>query len=164
MSEEQNDTQHPPTVEGEFVEGENTPDVESVDAQSLLNYSQRIRRQAAHQLTQGGIPTDKDQFNMLLNVLRDMDHTSVQRSKLDIDRESLTNDRQAQEIVKQIYQSGGRSLLRSEEPVHRGSLEPDELPEYEPVRGETQIGVVEEDTQSFFNRMDGTNEGSESQS
>lgn len=144
------------TLDGEYIEADGE---ERVDTQTLLNYSQKIRKRFVQELTHDGLPTDNKDREFLLQALREMDQTSVNRSKLDIDREALSNDRQAQMIVEKIYQSGG-NVLESSKPVERSSPEPQEgeLPEYSGVENETKSGLVNEDSKGFLSRMDGESE------
>lgn len=125
---------------------------EGLDAQTLLNYSQLTRKQLVEQMTADGLPNDNKNIEMLLHTLRDMDQTSVNRSKLDIDREIMSNDKRAQELVDRIYRNNPNVLEQGGGNGTPAGIE--KLPSYEHDEGEKQQGVVDENYQSFLKRMD----------
>ena len=145
-------------IEGDYLSYDDDEVEESLgDSQQLLNYTQRIRRDLVKDMTTRGMPEDKDERGTLLQALRDMDTTSVQRLKLDVDQQAVDNDRQAQEIVRRLSQNKPRGLA-VEDPSHyrHDTPKPDEsaLPETESVDGETYIGLEQEDAKSFLKKMD----------
>ena len=128
---------------------------EDVDSQRIMNYTQRVRQAMVQTLIEPGLPETKEDRQVLLQTLRDMDTTAVQRTKLDIDRESLQHDRRVQEIVERFREMAPQGL-RSSEPLREKPPEFDtERIEQEQVAFyETEQGLSNEDKESFMQRME----------
>lgn len=130
---------------------------DQVGSEELLNFSQRIRKKLVIEMTDGGLPTGEDSQKMLLAALRDMDRTSVDRLKVDVDNARLQNDREVQEMVRRIHEQVPKGLASGTTIDHRPDPEPnlEELPEPDFVEGEMDVGVNTENAKAFLSRMDG---------
>jgi hypothetical protein len=129
---------------------------EDLSAEGLLKYSQGIRKNFVKGITKTGIPQDKDERGQLLQALRDMDQTSVNRMKLDVDKENSANSKKVQEIVERMFQMNPRGL--AVDPGHESHHlpEPDvrDIPDVDLEDGETEIGLRQESSKDFLNRME----------
>ncbi len=128
---------------------------EDVDSQRVLNYTQRLRRQMVNQLIEPGFPDANEERKILLQTLRDMDQTAIQRTKLDIDREQLQNDKRVQEIVDRFREMVPQGL-RSQEPARENPpefdssiIDQEEVPDYE-----TEEGLSNETIETFYSRIE----------
>jgi hypothetical protein len=85
-----------------------------------------------------------------------MDQTSVNRMKLDVDKENSANSKKVQEIVERMFQMNPRGL--AVDPGHEGHHlpEPDvrDIPDVDLEDGETEIGLRQESSKDFLNRME----------
>ena len=73
-------------LEGELIETEELPDdtEEDLSSETLLTYTQRIRKSMVTGMTKDGMPVEKGEASLLLQTLHDMDQTSVNRLRLDV--------------------------------------------------------------------------------
>lgn len=153
-------------MEGEFLpydpdtEEENGSarelDDEVLSNEEMLNFSQKIRKGLVSDMTRKGMPEDKDERSTLLQALRDMDQTSVNRLRLDVDKENNAGNRAAQEIVNRLYQVNPYGL-RARPGEERDDIpEPEvgEIPEIEFSEGEKEVGLITETASDFLKRMD----------
>ena len=146
-------------IDGEYIpnDGDHREEVDDdVNSERLLDFTQRVRKELVSEITDGGIPSDKEERTMLLQALRDMDQTSVNRLRLDVDKESNESSRAAQEIVKRLYEINPYGLrVRPGNEVERVP-EPnvEDLPEIEFDEGEKAIGLVTETSAEFLQRME----------
>lgn len=149
-------------IEGEYLAHEDEEELEQevdmdLSSENLLNYTQMVRKRLINSITRKGMPEDKDERMQLMQALRDMDQTSVNRLRLDVDKQSAENSRAAQEIIGQLYQVNPYGL-RARPGEERDTVpEPDvsDLPELEFDDGEKHIGLVTESSADFMKRMDG---------
>lgn len=132
-------------------------DIDDTASPTILHSTQRIRGAIVNDLVVGGIPNDSKDTKLLLETLRDMDHTAHQNMKIDLEAKGIENDRAAQEIVNRLarLQPQGPRLMEHE--VHGDRLPdiPDDaIPDIDPVPGETDIGSSTENTKEFLERHD----------
>lgn len=147
-------------VEGEYIPNEPPGDIidesEDLSAEGLLKYSQGVRKNLVKDMTRDGIPQDKSDRQVLLQALHDMDQTSVNRLKLDVDKENAANGRLAQDLVEKLFNHNPRGLAVN--PGHETDRIPapkdDEIPDVELEEGETEIGLRQETSQDFLKRME----------
>lgn len=131
-------------------------DDEVLSNEEMLNFSQKIRKGLVSEMTRKGMPVDKDERTSLLQALRDMDQTSVNRLRLDVDKENNAGNRAAQEIVNRLYQANPYGL-RARPGEERDTIpEPslDELPDIEFTEGEKEVGLITETASDFLKRME----------
>ena len=146
-------------LDGEYIPNpgpEEAPNDEDLSAESLLKYSQRVRKDLVQEITRGGMPDDKGDRQVLLQALHDMDQTSVNRMKLDVDKENSANARQAQEIVDRLFGVNpyGLRARPGEERTELPAPPDDELPEVDIDEGEKEIGLQSETSKDFLERME----------
>lgn len=147
-------------VEGEYIPNEPPGDIidesEDLSAEGLLKYSQGVRKNLVKDMTRDGIPQDKSDRQVLLQALHDMDQTSVNRLKLDVDKENAANGRLAQDLVEKLFNHNPRGLAVSpgHETDHIPAPKDDEIPDVELEEGETEIGLRQETSQDFLKRME----------
>lgn len=146
-------------LEGEYIPHEDAEDEsvsDDLSNEGLLNFTQKIRKELVSGMTTKGMPEDKDDRSTLLQALRDMDQTSVNRLRLDVDQENNESNRAAQEIVRRLYDVNPYGLRakpgeeRDELPIPPDS----EIPEIEFDEGEKAIGLVTETADEFLKRME----------
>jgi len=147
-------------VEGEYLPYDGNAEEEQDDGvlsnEEMLNFSQKIRKELVSDMTRAGMPADKDERSTLLQALRDMDQTSVNRLRLDVDKENNAGNRAAQEIVNRLYQANPYGL-RARPGEERDDIpEPDvgEIPEIEFSEGEKEVGLITETASDFLKRME----------
>lgn len=146
-------------LEGEYLphEDRNTEPVdEDLSNEGLMNFTQKIRKELVTDITRKGMPADKDERSTLLQALRDMDQTSVNRLRLDVDKENNNNNRAAQEIVNRLYQVNpyGLQAQPGHERAEIPEPNPDEIPQIEFDEGEKEIGLITETSSEFLKRME----------
>lgn len=129
---------------------------EDLSAEGLLRYSQGIRKNFVKDVTHRGMPVDKDERMQLLQALRDMDQTSVNRMKLDVDKDAAASGKAVQEIVERMFSINPRGLaVAPGYEVDRLPL-PDtrDIPDIDMEDGETEIGLRQESSKDFLERME----------
>lgn len=147
-------------VEGEYIPNEPPGDVideeEDLSAEGLLKYSQGVRKNLVKDMTRGGLPQEKSDRQVLLQALHDMDQTSVNRLKLDVDKENAANGRLAQDLVEKLFNHNPRGLAvdPGHEVDHNPAPKEDDLPAVELEEGETEIGMRQETSKEFLERME----------
>lgn len=130
------------------------PDSEYLESpEKLLDYTQKVRKGLVNDLTRTGMPVDKDERHTLLQALRDMDGTTVNRLRLDVDRDVANNTREAQEIIKRLYQVNPQGLR--EQPVEGRRVDvPDaDIPKLNFSDDEKHVGLITENSVEFMARM-----------
>lgn len=149
-------------IEGEYLaqedqEIEEHEDEMDLSSENLLNYTQMVRKRLINSMTKRGMPDDKDDRRVLLQALHDMDQTSVNRLRLDVDKQSADNNRAAQEIINQLYRVNPYGLEARPGEERDSIPEPNvtDLPAVEFDAGEKHIGLVTESSTDFMKRMEG---------
>lgn len=147
------------TQEGEYLpaEAEDAPEeAPSLDSETLLNFTQNIRHQLATNFVKDGMPDDKESQQMLLATLRDMDQTSINRIKADIDSQALESNRKIQEIVDRLHDTMPTGLRAGQATDHHPQVSAEELPAFDQQDGELSLGVEQETSDQFLGRMEGS--------
>lgn len=118
-------------------------------------------------MTNGLVPDDSEKLDFLMRNLKDMDASALTRSRIKSDEKNANNDAITVGMVTNVLQAlrGGKALppmditdvdiSKIDVPMLPESLSPVSL-----VPGETQIGSVSEDVDTFkarMNRQLGTN-------
>lgn len=146
--------------EGEYLPkrppGDHIEEDEDLSAEGLLRYSQGIRKNLVKDMTGKGMPEDKEERMQLLQALRDMDQTSVNRMKLDVDKEQAANGKAVQEIVERMFNVNPRGLAVApgEEVDRLPEPNPQDIPDVDLEDGETEIGLRQESSKDFLERME----------
>jgi len=130
-----------------------------------LRYTQGLRKAMSDKLIGGehGLPTDKDGVELLLKVLKDMDHTSLTDRKNKIDQEGVNTSKEVADTmalyVKQnpnqnlFYRAPDGSAVESQPQAAIPHVDPQRLGVHEAVEGETEVGIIAETADQFFARM-----------
>ena len=127
----------------------------------ILNFTQGIRKDFVDELVKPGLPSDKDDRGLLLELLKDMDRTSLGRMKMNVKERELDMAAQTQMALERITrQFGERSPFLAKDPSEKldatvieqaaPHLNNNELPELTLVEGETLVGVEEIRYDSFM--------------
>lgn len=141
-------------IEGEYIPNDDDS-VELTDDQ-ILQYTQKTRKQLATAIVSKGMPEDKDDRTVLLQTLRDMDHTAISRKRLDVDNANLENDAMIIDIVSKMQELNPRGRrLRDEDVAPRDvSVDESALVGYEFHEEEKKLGLPKETSKEFLERMD----------
>jgi hypothetical protein len=143
-------------VEGDYISrDEEEIVVEDFNEDQVLSFTQRLRQQLVKSMMpRGAMPEDNKDRVVLLQTLRDMDHTALSKLKINVEEKGLQDSQQIQDIVRRIAElnPGGP---RSETPVRDHIPEPDlaDLPEVEFTESQKKIGLVTENSKEFLARM-----------
>lgn len=138
-------------------ENDNAQD-EELDNEALMRFTQSTRKKLADAIIGDKMPTDKDEQIVLLRVLSDMDTTTINRLRHDVDKKSLENDQQVQQIIAEMSRINPRGL-RQKEPVDvpAPEISPADLPDKKFTEEEKRVGVSSETAKDFLERMDNEN-------
>lgn len=117
----------------------------------LLEHNQRLRKKIADTITKNGVPEDGDSQYVLLTTLKDMDKQIIDKKRVAIDDKNANVANIVAEAVIKIS-----NVFDNVDPFKRVSaaappvIEHDKIPEYEPVNGEMDIGIVTETFDEFM--------------
>lgn len=107
-------------------------------------------------MSDGKIPEDPEKLDFLMSNLRDMDKSALTRSKIKSDEKITSENNQTISMVTQVFQAlrGGKQLPPEditdvEDKTGAAPQLPDELSDRTFVPGETQIGTIQEDIDTF---------------
>jgi len=133
--------------------------LELVGEDEQLRYTQRKRLALVEKLTGDGqgVPDDPKAQNIMLAALADMDKQTLGLKKIGSKEKISAADREAAALLARMYgKVGGQDLLASDAPRSEAmpTLDDAQLPPLELVPGETEIGTVSEDYDSFITRME----------
>ena len=127
-----------------------------------LNLTQDIKHRILHGVmtskVDGTIPTDKDSIDSMLKVMDSMDRTTIQNRRTQIDAEGNKSARDLvdpmAEFIKRAKNKNPFVGVQGED--NKGAepeIEEDELGEYTHAKGEGEIGVINETSEEFNERM-----------
>lgn len=136
-------------------------DDQVLDEKAELLITRNIRVKInKHLMADGKVPDDPEKLNFLLTNLRDMDKSALSRAKIKSDEKVATNTAETISIVTQVFQSlKGNKELPPEDiseivrPADSAPVLPDGISTKTIIEGETAIGVITEDIDSFRKRM-----------
>jgi hypothetical protein len=125
----------------------------------ILKFTQAKRRELVDVLLAGGMPTDKDGQQMLLQTLGDMDRTALGNKRIGAAEKLAESDRLVADAVLKINrQFGARSPFEASETVDGEVIPPtpilEKLPKVETVPGETAIGISDLKYEEFMDSME----------
>lgn len=143
------------------------PDEPDMTYGQALAYSQRIRRRIVRSkmTVTGDIPRDNDDIKIMLAALKDHDGTEISNKRNAIDASTSASSAEVAhamvEAVKMLKNENPFSLRAADgsiDPNHTPrailpKVDEDKLGDHELVDGEGEIGVVQETSDTFFNRM-----------
>lgn len=134
-------------------------DVENVDPDDVLRYTQTVRRTVIQDLTKHGIPVaDETRMGYLNDMLAGLDRVAISQKRIKV--EEKTNDKAlaiANAVVEGILRTPGVANLRK---VEGGrvidqvpTLDDRIVPAPELVPGETEVGALPDNLENFQRRM-----------
>lgn len=125
-------------------------EVEMTDDQ-ILEHNQKIRMRLVKDLTKDGMPTDKDDKYILLGSLKDMDKQVIDKKRVAIEDKNANIANTVAAAVTKIADlvDGGDPFRRKNAGVIP-ETEKDKLPDYTPLPGETEVGITNENYESFM--------------
>lgn len=132
-------------------------EVEPLNDDQVLDYTQRLRRKYVDTVTDGGVrmPSDSKDAKVLLTALSDMDKTAMGKKRLRSDEEQSKQSAQAiaelAALVAQSIGSSGNPTSATARPAPK--LDDSGMEPLKTVDGETQIGVSGETYESFEKRQ-----------
>lgn len=134
-----------------------------------IAYTQRIRKEIIQKKIEGGIPNDNDEIKVLLSALKDHDTTTLTDRKNRIDESTSKSSAEIANAFAQfvMMQNNNNPFERNPDgTILTEQTEDEETPtaaipqvdearlgEFDLVDGEEEIGVIIEDSESFFERM-----------
>lgn len=142
-------TESTKALEGELVD---PVSVFSTD-DSVLNYTQNLRKRMADRLLKAGVPPDdREGQEVLLKVLSDMDRAALSKKKIKVEEKQAMNAEQAQQIVAEALRMNSVNLNRNNLIPIEGRVIPtlgDDIPPPTLVDGELAINPAPIDYESF---------------
>lgn len=132
-----------------------------------IAYTQSIRKQIIQKKIEGGIPSDNDEIKILLSALKDHDTTTLTDRKNRIDESTSKSSADIATAFAQFVKMqnnanpfernpDGTAITAVDDDVPTAAIpqvDEERLGEFDLVQGEEEIGVIIEDSESFFNRM-----------
>lgn len=130
-------------------------DKDEVHSEDILDFTQNIRKQMVRNLVARGLPDQKEDTELLLTTMRDMDRVALGRMKIQTDKEGNANGRLAQEIVDRLFKLNPHGLA-SDTPVRTDIPVPDidELPQVEFAPDMLVCGLVSDTADEFVKRYE----------
>ncbi len=123
----------------------------------VLFYTQKMRKKLVDHITDDGakMPSDNSTASLMLQALSDMDRTAIGKKKLVIEQGQSEADRLASQIIAQLARdtkTANTFILEGE--FETVNVDVSQLPSISMVPGVTNIGVEENDYDSFYADMD----------
>jgi ATP-dependent DNA ligase len=133
---------------------------DNIDQTDLdLDYVRGKRKQVIDTLTEGGLPKNTREMELLLMALSDMDRTALSKKKIKVDKEIGNNQNQAMELIATMFTS--TKIKEISLGNYDGTIElpflNDSVPKPDLIDGETDaLSSAAEDYNSFTSRMQGS--------
>lgn len=140
-----------PAVEPEVI------DDREYSYEDNLRYSQQIRRRIVNDRMKEGPPKDKDDVDIVLKALKDMDSTAINDRRNNIEEKNGDNARTVVDAIQQ-YMKGVNASPFARNPDGSGhkplpSFDPNRAGEVTTVPGEMVDGVITETSEEFMHRL-----------
>lgn len=133
-----------------------TTDDDAFDYHKTLNYSQSIRRQIVDGKMTEGVPKDKEDVDIVLRALKDMDSTAINDRRNNIEEKNGDNARSVVDAIQTYMKGANRSPFTRNADGSVSSPTPSfDDSRVGPVHiapGEMDNGVITETSESFMNR------------
>lgn len=137
----------------------------AMDYGATLAYSQQRRRFIVDALLKGSggqerLPHEKDDVNLVLKALKDMDQTAINHRRNDIEQGHQQNAQEVAEAMHQLIlmQANQNPFARNADGTAATpqvpKVDPEKLGEHALVDGEMDIGHITETCKVFMDRMD----------
>lgn len=131
------------------------------DLNGVLQYTDDIRRGLINKMVAGGeYPIDPKSQKVLLTALSDMDKTALGRARLKQDDKNADKDRAiASALLSTVQSFGNANPFRADAAKGENGINTEQLaiPKFEPNPGETDVGIKDEDYQSFADKWEDAN-------
>lgn len=131
------------------------------DLNSVLQYTDDIRRGLVNKMVAGGeYPDDPKSQKVLLAALADMDKSALGVARLKQEDRNADKDRAiASALLSTVQSFGNANPFRADAAKPGGGIATDQLPipKFEPNPGETDVGIKDEDYQSFADKWEDAN-------
>ena len=140
---------------------EDSIDQNELDEKNELLIVRNIRLKINKQLmADGKVPDDPEKLDFLMQNLRDIDKSALTRTKIKSDEKTSSATNETISMVTNVLQSlrGGKALPPQDitdipNPSCLAPVLPAQFERTEFIPGETKIGVISEDIDSFMERM-----------
>lgn len=132
-------------------------DISILNEDAELLFVRNIRLEAIRQsMANGKIPSDPDQAEVLVKLLKDMDQSALTRKKLKAEQEQSQQLGDMTSVVAELLKNlNGQSGLINPEENKNKQIE--EIPEDKEVKdllpGELEQGIVNDNYENFMQRM-----------
>lgn len=125
----------------------------------VLAFAQEQRKKLVDVLTDEGMPTTRDDREVLLAVLGQMSGTAIQKKRLGVDEAANDNNKIAMTAINNVLAHfGERNPFRNEKPVNVPSkvidVDVGRLPDAAAAPGETEVGIVQQNYDNFMKELD----------
>lgn len=136
------------------------------DGVDMVQFAQQIRLDIVNAMTMNGnqVPTVPDDVKLLLNVLKDSDHSEISRAKIKADQRGGEEDRKtalllAEMAIQRAQRNNNRNPFEAatiDVTVSIPAPNVNELPPVNPTSGQTQRGHQIEGYDQFIARTGGS--------
>lgn len=138
---------------------ESIANVDVTNEDEVLRHTQGLRLDVIRNMTEKGIPTDKESIDVILRAAADMDRAALGNKRIKTDDKNAAADRLAASAIAKMY-----SQLGNGDPFAVGNVgtggkpaHPDVLVDgVKPMEGEMEIGVSSETYDQFQQRVEAT--------
>lgn len=148
------------TKEAEIITPEKQPvnnviDENVLDDQLEMRIVRNMRVKINESLMDNGkIPEDPKALSLLMNNLRDMDYSAISRSRIKSEEKTANQAAATIGMVTNVLKTlRSNKVAAKNEPTKEAPTLPEELERKSFIQGETDIGVITEDIDSFKARM-----------
>jgi hypothetical protein len=138
-----------------------TLDSEPLSDEEVLLYTQRKRKELVEDVTQRGMPADNKDRLTLLAALDGMDRAALAGKKIESKEKTSSADREAQYLIAKLHGNlQGRDPFKVDpadgQVVANRQLHLDEsgLDPLVVAPGETEVGIMQENAQTFLDRYE----------
>ncbi|AAL83070.1 hypothetical protein KEN51_CDS0218 [Pseudomonas phage vB_Pae10145-KEN51] len=139
-----------------------------LEYEQQIRYTQSVKEKvlkAVLENTTGKVPTDKESVDMILKLTDSMDKTTIANRRIQVDSEGARSNRELAEGFAEFVkmQMNRNPLIRDPNDVPATPREIPDIPDeefenYTIEEGETEIGIIMEESNAFMERMDAARE------
>lgn len=121
----------------------------------IMRFTQGTRKRLVSEMIKEGLPTDKDGIETLLHAMADMDRTALGNKRIGASEKQSAADVMVANAIAQISsQFGQQNPFEGNGEVVIPTVEQGKLPSADPVPGETDVGLSEENYDALAKRFD----------
>lgn len=124
--------------------------------EDILRLTQGTRKRLLDDIIKNGIPTDKDERELLLSTLNDMDRTALGNKRIGAAEKMAGADRLVSEAIIRITSQFGTAnpFQGQTEAITIPSADVKQLPAANPVPGETGVGLELTNFDEFIDKFE----------